>query len=155
MKKTFVVLCSIILLVSCSNKQDKKETIFPKGNKTTASNITGTVWLHPILADDSTFHLVIGSVTFEPGSRSNWHNHPAGQVLLMTEGVCYTQERGKPLQVYRKGDVIKCLPIVDHWHGASPDSRMTHIAVNPNTQSRIVNWLEPVTNEQYNSSQKK
>jgi quercetin dioxygenase-like cupin family protein len=155
MKKTLLITCSIILLVSCSNELDKKETIFPKGNKAAASNFTGTVWLHPVLANDSTFHLVMGSVTFEPSARSNWHNHPAGQILVITDGECYTQERGKQLQVYRKGDVVKCLPNVDHWHGASPQSSMTHIAVNPNTQNGIVNWLEPVTDEQYNSNQKR
>lgn len=155
MKKTFLFVCSIILLVSCSNEQKEKEIIFPKGNRAPAANFAGTVWLHPVFANDSTFNLVMGSVTFEPGARSNWHNHPAGQILLITDGVCYTQERGKQLQVYRKGDIVKCLPNVDHWHGASPDSSMNHIAVNPNTENGIVNWLEPVTDEQYNSNQKR
>ena len=139
MKRSFLIICSIMLLMSCSNKADKKETIFPKGNQAPAANFTGTVWLHPIVVNDSTFHLVMGSVTFEPGARSNWHNHPAGKILLITDGVCYTQERGKQLQVYRKGYVVKCLPNVDHWHGASPDSSMTHISVNPNIEIGIVN----------------
>jgi quercetin dioxygenase-like cupin family protein len=155
MKAILLTTCIVILLLSCKNGESEKETIFPKGNRAPAANFTGTVWLHPVVANDNTFHLVIGSVTFEPRARSNWHKHPAGQILLVTSGVCYTQERGKPLQVYRKGDVVKCLPNVEHWHGASPDSTMTHIAVNPNTQNGIVNWLEPVTDEQYNSNQKK
>lgn len=153
MKMTFLVTSFAIVLLSC-NAQDNNEGVFPKGDRTPAANFTGTVWLHPMVANDSTFHLVMGSVTFGPEARSNWHNHPAGQILLITDGVCYTQERGKPLQVYRKGDVVKCLPDVEHWHGASPDSSMTHIAVNPNTQNGIVNWLEPVTDEQYYSNQK-
>ena len=155
MKATLLTICMVLLLLSCNDGANQEETIFPKGNKAPATNFTGTVWLHPVVANDSTFHLVMGSVTFEPGARSNWHNHPAGQILLITDGVCYTQERGKPLQVYRKGDVVKCLPNIEHWHGASPDSSMTHISVNPNTQNGIVNWLEPVTDEQYNSRQNK
>lgn len=154
MKRTFLITCLTLFLLS-SKGQVMNEPIFPKGDKAPAANFTGTVWLHPVVANDSTFHLVIGSVTFEPWARSNWHNHPAGQILLITEGVCYTQERGKQLKVYRKGDVIKCLPDVDHWHGASPSGSMTHLSINPNTKNGIVNWLEPVTNEQYNSHHKK
>ena len=154
MKRTFLITCLTLFLLSCKG-QVKNEAIFPKGSKAPTANFTGTVWLYPVVANDSTFHLVMGSVTFERGARSNWHNHPAGQILLIKDGVCYTQERGKPLQVYRKGDVVKCLPNVDHWHGASPDSSMTHISVNPNTENGIVNCLEPVTDEQYNSSQKR
>ncbi|KLT67151.1 cupin [Pedobacter sp. BMA] len=122
---------------------------FPKGNEVTAT-FTGTVWLHPLVAKDSTFNLVAGSVTFEPGARSFWHTHQAGQILLITDGIGYTQEKGKPIRVIRKGEVITCLPNIEHWHGASSASSMTHISLNPNAEKGVVTWLQPVTDEQYN-----
>ena len=101
------------------------------------------------MANDSPFNCVMGSVTCEPGARSNWHTHPAGQILLVTEGTGYTQERGKQIQVIHKGDVIKCLPNVEHWHGATPATSMTHIAINPNAEKGVVTWLQKVTDKEY------
>ncbi len=100
---------------------------------------------------DETFNTLIGNVVFEPGARNNWHTHPGGQVLIAIEGTGYYQEKGKPIQLLRKGDVVKILPDVMHWHGASHDGEFTHIAVNTNTQKGIVIWLERVTDEEYNS----
>ncbi|MCE7040400.1 cupin domain-containing protein [Dyadobacter sp. CY312] len=93
----------------------------------------------------------MGSVTFEKGARSNWHSHPAGQILLVTNGTGYHQQRGKPIEVIKKGDVIKCLPGVEHWHGASKRSPMTHVAVNPNTENGVITWLLPVTDSEYDN----
>jgi quercetin dioxygenase-like cupin family protein len=70
---------------------------------------------------------------------------------LVTQGTGYYQEKGKPIQLLHKGDVVKILPDVEHWHGASPDSEFTHIAVNTNTQKGVVEWLQRVTDEEYNS----
>jgi quercetin dioxygenase-like cupin family protein len=83
-----------------------------------------------------------------------WHSHPAGQILLVTDGVGYYQEKGKPIQVITRGDVIKCLPDKDHWHGASIDKSMTHISLNPNTEKGIVNWKQAVTDQEYKSFKK-
>lgn len=83
------------------------------------------------------------------GVGSYWHAHQAGQILLVTDGTGYTQEKGKPLQVLYKGDVIVRKPGVEHWHGTAPHSSMTHIAINPNTENGTVNWLKPVTDAEY------
>jgi len=125
--------------------------IFPKGEKAPAEYFTGTVWVHLLVPNDNNLNCQVANVVFEPGARNNWHTHPGGQILIVTDGIGYYQENGKPIQVIRKGDVVKILPNVVHWHGASPDSGFTHIAINPNTQKGIVEWLERVKDEEYNS----
>lgn len=125
--------------------------IFPKGASAPAANFTGTVYVASLVQDDPTFHCVSGSVLFEPGARSHWHTHPAGQILLVTDGLGYYQEEGKPVRLLHKGDVIKALPGVKHWHGASPKQAMTHISLNVNTEKGVVTWLQPVTDKEYNS----
>ncbi|MDB5119836.1 MAG: cupin protein [Sphingobacteriales bacterium] len=125
--------------------------IFPKGEKAPADYFTGTAWIKPLVPDDRIFNSVIGNVVFEPGARNNWHTHPGGQILIVTDGIGYYQERGKPIQLIRKGDVITIPPDLEHWHGASHDSSLTHIAISTNTQNGIVAWLDPVTNEEYNT----
>jgi quercetin dioxygenase-like cupin family protein len=133
------------------NASENQNTIFPKGEKAPADYFIGTVWVKNLVPADETFNTVIGNVIFEPGARNNWHTHPGGQILIATNGIGYYQEKGKPIQLFRTGDVIKIPPGVVHWHGASPDSEFTHIAVNPNTQKGIVEWLQKVTDEEYNS----
>jgi len=128
-----------------------QDTLFPKGERAPADYFTGNVWVKNLVPDDRTFNCVMGNVTFEPGARNNWHTHPGGQILIVTDGMGYYQEKGKPIQLLRKGDVVKILPDVLHWHGASPDRAFTHIAVNPNTQNGIVEWLGRVTDEEYNN----
>ena len=90
-------------------------------------------------------------VTFEPGARSAWHTHPAGQRLIVTSGVGLTQQEGKPVQVIRAGDVISCPADVKHWHGAAPGSAMTHLAITGMVDGKSVNWKELVTDEQYHA----
>ena len=124
-------------------------SVFPKGNRVPDGSFTGPVWLYPLHIDDTVFHCVMSSVTFERGARTYWHKHPAGQILLIISGTCYYQERGKPVQVFHKGAVIKSPPGVENWHGASPDGTMTHVAVNPNAQKGVVTWMQPVTDEEY------
>jgi 4-carboxymuconolactone decarboxylase len=134
-----------------TSESQHAKTIFPKGEKASPEYFTGTTWVKTLVQDDATFNCVISNVVFEPGARNNWHTHPAGQILLGTEGTGYYQEKGKPIQLFRKGDVIKILPNIEHWHGASPDSEFTHIAINPNTEKGVVTWLRKVTDEEYNS----
>jgi quercetin dioxygenase-like cupin family protein len=143
-----VAVASICLFQLSSRAQNITGAIFPKGKKALA-NFTGAAWVQPLVPQDSTFNLVVGSVTFEPGARSYWHTHSAGQILLVTDGTGYTQEKGKPVRVIHKGDVIICPPNVEHWHGASPGSAMTHIALNPNANKGVVTWLRPVTDQEY------
>ena len=125
--------------------------IFPKGERASADYFVGTVWVRNLVPADDTFNTLIGNVVFEPGARNNWHTHPGGQILIAIDGIGYYQEKGKPIQLLRKGDVVRIPPGVVHWHGASRDSAFTHIAVNTNTQKGIVAWLEKVTDEEYNS----
>lgn len=123
--------------------------IFPQGDKAT-QNFTGAAWVRTLVANDDTLTTIISNVVFEAGARNYWHTHPAGQILICTEGMGYYQEKGKPVQTLHPGDVVKILPYMEHWHGASPTSRFTHIAINVNTEKGVVNWLRPVTDEEYN-----
>jgi quercetin dioxygenase-like cupin family protein len=125
-------------------------TVFPKGEKMPNPNLTGMVWMNVLVAGDSTFDSQIANVTFEPGARTNWHTHPGGQILLVTEGIGYYQEKGKPLQILHKGDVVKCVPNITHWHGASPASQFAHIGITPNHPKGRTLWLQKVTDEEYN-----
>jgi quercetin dioxygenase-like cupin family protein len=133
------------------NMSENQNTIFPKGDKAPADYFTGTAWVRMLLPNDSTLNYQIGNVIFEPEARNNWHTHPGGQILLATDGIGYYQEKGKPIQLLRKGDVVNIPPDVEHWHGASPDSEFTHIAINTNTQKGLVVWLQRVTDEEYNN----
>ena len=134
--------------MSISKNQD---TIFPKGERAPADYFTGIVWVKMLVPNDPVLNCQIANVVFEQGARNNWHTHPGGQVLIVTEGEGYYQEKGKPVQLLQKGEVVNIPPDVKHWHGASHDSGFTHIAVNPNTQKGIVVWLERVTDKEYNS----
>lgn len=112
---------------------------------------TGNVRVDPIYPANNDMRSSGGIVTFEPGARSNWHIHPVGQVLIVTSGLGRTQEWGKPIQEIRPGDVIICPANVKHWHGASPNSAMTHISICEEKEpGKVVEWLEKVTDEQYN-----
>lgn len=89
-------------------------------------------------------------VTFEPGARSNWHTHPIGQTLIVVSGCGWTQCEGEEKVKIRAGDVIWCPPGHKHWHGATATTAMAHIAVTEALDGRSADWLEPVTDEQYN-----
>ena len=133
------------------NTTENQNTIFPKGERAPVDYFTGTVWLKMLVPNDPNLNCQIGNVIFEPGARNNWHTHPGGQILIATDGIGYYQEKDKPIQLLRKGDVVNIPPDIVHWHGASPDSEFTHIAINPNTQKGIVVWLERVTDEEYDN----
>lgn len=125
------------------------DTLFPKGDKVTNNHFTGTVWVSYLTPSDSVYNVNIGSVTFEPGARTNWHYHKGGQILLVTAGSGLYQEKGKPVQIIGKGKVIQCPPNTEHWHGATPTETMTHIAIGTNTNVGGAVWLKPVTDEEY------
>lgn len=126
-------------------------SIFPKGEKAPAANFTGNVWLNVFVSDDSVFNYHMANVTFEPGARTHWHQHPGGQILLVTEGIGYYQEKGKPKKIVRQGDVIKCPAGIEHWHGASPGNRFAHVGITNNSPKGRAVWLEAVTEQEYNS----
>jgi len=145
-----VKLLAIFLLASLSsNLIGQVHTIYPKGNKTANVNHTGDVWLHHVSKPDSIFNYSIAEASFAPGAKLNWHIHPGGQQLIITDGVGYYQERGKAINVVKKGDVIKCQPGVEHWHGASHDHEFVYIGVTEKTPTK---WLEKVSDAEYNSA---
>lgn len=149
-----------ILFVTCNNKQSelamvhKTESIFPKGNKITNNNFTGTAWLQMLVGYDSTHDTSIGNVTFEPKARTNWHKHPGGQILLCTAGEGYYQEKGKPIQLLKRGDVVTIPPNVVHWHGATTKGGFSHLAINTKISLGPAVWYGPVTDEEYNGYSK-
>ena len=114
-----------------------------------ADNFTGRVRVDPLTAANATLNTSTAYVTFEPGARSAWHTHPAGQYLVVTAGVGRTQEWGKPVQELRPGDVVWCPPGVKHWHGAAPSTAMTHMAITGTKNGSNVSWMEKVSDEQY------
>jgi quercetin dioxygenase-like cupin family protein len=129
------------------------QVIAPAGTQASSSGpaefFTGRVRVDPVWPADSHINASGGLVTFEPGARSAWHTHPAGQRLVVMAGVGMTQEWGKPVQVIRPGDVVWCPPGVKHWHGAAPTTAMTHLAVSGTAEGRNVTWMEKVSDEQY------
>jgi quercetin dioxygenase-like cupin family protein len=110
---------------------------------------TGTVRLDPLHAADAPARVAAASVTFEPGARSAWHTHPLGQILVVTAGCGWTQCEGEPIVEIRAGDVIWCPPEHRHWHGATPTTAMTHIAIQEALNGSPVTWMEKVTDEEY------
>lgn len=144
-----IISCNKVDEHNFSTAQTSSDFIFLKGEKITNENFTGTVWLNYLSESDTIYNVNIGSVTFEPDARTNWHFHKGGQILLITDGEGLYQEKGNPIEIVKKGDVIKCLPNVEHWHGATQTTAMTHIAIGTNTNIGGAVWLEPVTDEEF------
>ncbi|MNS21656.1 Cupin domain protein [compost metagenome] len=110
---------------------------------------TGTVRIDPLNTAPAPARHGAASVTFEPGARSAWHTHPLGQTLVVTSGVGWTQCEGELIVEIRAGDVVWCPPGHRHWHGASPTTAMTHIAIQEALDGKMVEWMEHVTDDQY------
>ena len=111
---------------------------------------TGTVWMEPSPAAGESPDAGIFRVTFEPGARTNWHTHPEGQILHVVTGAGRAQREGGEVVEIRTGDVVYFAPGERHWHGATPDSAMVHVAINPAASSDGgTEWMEPVTDEEY------
>lgn len=160
MKGITIILVAVagIILGSCNgtknnNSQAQNQLVFDKGEKIIGSNFTGNAWLTNLVSPDSLNKNAVGSVTFEPGARTSWHSHPAGQIILALTGTGYYQEKGKPIEILHKGDVVKCPHNIPHWHGASPDSEFIQIAITGRENGATV-WYEPVSDEEYNSYNK-
>lgn len=150
------LLVGIIIMSACNDHKKTEATtaenntlLFPKGEKQPNDRFSGDVFLTPLLARDKNNDFSLGSVTFEPGARTHWHTHPKGQVLVITEGEGFQQEKGKPAQPIRKGDVINIPADTEHWHGASANSKMVHIALTNYKGEENVIWLDPVTDEEF------
>ena len=147
------ILLMLLSLMGCTNSanMESNNSIFPNGDLTPSENFTGKAWNKVLVANDTVYNVVAGNVFFEPGARTNWHSHPSGQILLIIDGEGFHQIKGEPKQLLKKGDVVKCPPNVMHWHGASIGKGMSQMYIVPNTEKGIVNWLEPVSDTDYNS----
>ena len=160
LKSAALLAFASIAILSCSNQNEEKMNIernslteiFPKGEKGSSETFTGNAYPTGLVGSDSIYNTVVGNVYFEPGARSHWHSHPAGQILIITDGIGYHQIEGKPIEIIKKGSVVKCPPNVRHWHGASADVGLQQLYIVPNTEKGIVNWNEAVTDEVYKSA---
>jgi quercetin dioxygenase-like cupin family protein len=110
---------------------------------------TGAVRIDPLFQAPDPARVSGGSVTFEPGARTAWHTHPLGQNLIITAGLGWVQREGGPIEDVRPGDVVWFPPGLKHWHGATPTTAMTHIAITESLNGKNVDWLEHVSDEQY------
>ncbi len=134
-----------------TSEKDTSGLVFPRGDKILGNNFTGDAWLQMLVHNDSTYNASIGNVTFEPGARTNWHKHPGGQILLITGGQGFYQEAGKSARLLNKGDVVRIPPEAVHWHGATANTSLTHIAISPNIDKGSVVWLNPVSDAEYSN----
>lgn len=157
MKNTLIGLavCAAAPFVEAAGETRSEQQINRAGSQASmagpADYFTGQVRVDPLFAASDELNASAAYVSFEAGARSAWHTHPAGQRLVVTSGIGLVQEWGKPVQQIRPGDVIVCPPGVKHWHGAAPASAMTHLAVTGSVDGKNVEWLEKVTDAQYNA----
>ena len=121
----------------------------PSG-KGPAEYFTGTVRVDPLFTPPDPARVAMALVTFEPGARTAWHTHPLGQTLIVTAGCGHAQREGGPIEEIRPGDVVFFAAGEKHWHGATATTAMSHIAVQEKLNGSTVNWMEQVTDEQYN-----
>jgi quercetin dioxygenase-like cupin family protein len=113
---------------------------------------SGSVRIDPLFQANDPWRSMGAYVTFEPGARSAWHTHPLGQVLIVTAGCGLVQSAGQPAQVIRPGDVVWCPPGEKHWHGAAAATAMTHIAIVEELNGKGVEWMEKVTDAEYQAA---
>jgi quercetin dioxygenase-like cupin family protein len=133
-----------------SNMEIKRSGSQPSG-KGPAEYFTGTVRIDPLFQANDPARALGVSVTFEPGARTAWHTHPLGQTLIVTAGCGWAQHWGGPVEEIRPGDVVWFPPGEKHWHGATPTTAMTHIAIVEQLGGKTADWLEKLSDEQYHA----
>ncbi|MCB1191136.1 MAG: cupin domain-containing protein [Leptospiraceae bacterium] len=155
--KTFLLLLLLLIISACDkvNKDTNAQMVITRKEDQTKLNVPAKLFTGPVevkgLLDIKEPHKVSGAlVTFPPKSRSNWHTHPMGQLLIVTEGTGLIQQWGGKIQIIKNGDVVWTPPGVKHWHGASKEESMSHIAIQESKNGKNVEWLEAVSDEQYN-----
>jgi quercetin dioxygenase-like cupin family protein len=158
---TSIILLSLLALAFARSEQAKDSATGSAQNvevtrnglqpaqKGAAENFTGSVRIDPLFQAQEPSRTAGASVTFEPGARTVWHTHPLGQTLIVTAGVGWVQQFGGTVQEIRPGDVVRIPPNKKHWHGATPTTGMTHIAIQENLNGKVVDWMEKVSEEQY------
>lgn len=112
----------------------------------------GNVWQDPIVDTPDPARARAVRVTFEAGARTNWHTHPLGQTLFVTDGVGRVQKLGEPVHTLRPGDTVYIRPGEKHWHGAAPNTSMVHIAIHEHIDGNHVDWMEPVSDADYTAA---
>lgn len=136
-----------------SAQTPQQQSIVHAGSQPSAQgpeqNFTGKVRVDPVFPATADMNYSASYVTFEPGARSAWHTHPAGQRLIVTSGVGRTGVWGGAVVEIKAGDAVWCPPGVKHWHGAAPGSAMTHLALTGNKDGKSVEWMEKVSDAQY------
>jgi quercetin dioxygenase-like cupin family protein len=153
MKQLVIIIGMALFIMSCNTKNNntmKTNEIFPKGQKAT-ENFTGETHVQMLTVDGANFDAISYNVTFAPGSRTDWHSHPGGQILYCTSGKGYYQEKGQAIQNLKAGDVVEIKPDVVHWHGAASNSEFVHLGISTQLSKGAVEWLGAVSNKDYNS----
>jgi len=149
----FLTATTALTLLAVASAVAQTIQVWPNGSRPSIrgpeATFTGAVRVDPLFAAQTPSRTSGGHVTFEPGARSAWHSHPAGQTLIVTSGTGWVQERNGTKREVKPGDVIWTPPGVEHWHGATASNGMSHIAIQEEVDGKAVEWLERVTDEQY------
>jgi len=156
MKQIVITTCMALIIMSCNSKENrtmKTNEIFPKGQLAT-EKFTGTTHAQMLTVNGANFDAISYNVTFAPGSRTYWHSHPGGQILYCTSGEGCYQEKGKPIQHLKVGDVVEIKPDIIHWHGAAPNSEFVHLGISTQLSKGPATWYGAVTDEEYSGSKK-
>lgn len=158
--KCAIVVASLSLLLSVPAawaQENRMITVMHAGSQPstqgTADHFTGSVRVDSRFQGEAPARIGGATVTFEAGARTAWHTHPLGQTLIVTSGMGLIQQWGDPIQVIKPGDVVWIPPRVKHWHGATPTTSMTHIAIAEALDGKSVDWMELVNDAQYRASQ--
>lgn len=155
--KRLAAILSFCCLLATAQAQPQGITVTRKGSQPSrqgpAEHFTGAVRVDPLFSAIEPSRVSAGLVTFEPGARAAWHTHPLGQVLIVTAGKGWVGHWDGPVQEIREGDVVRIPPGQKHWHGATPETRLTHIALQEHLNGKVVDWMEKVTEEQYTMAQ--
>jgi 4-carboxymuconolactone decarboxylase len=151
---SFAAAVGVIALFAAASANAQTLVISRSGTRPVrpapSQNFTGSVQVEMLFEAVDPSHASGGSVTFEPGARTAWHSHPRGQILIITSGTGRVQRWGGPVEEVRAGDVVRIPAGQKHWHGASPGASMTHLAISEHLDGSTVQWMEKVSDEQYN-----
>jgi 4-carboxymuconolactone decarboxylase len=162
MRISAAIAISLCMLASSAQSQTPKDegairimrSASRPSRQGSAENFTGSVRVDPLFQANAPARASGSLVTFEPGARTAWHSHPLGQILIVTAGTGRVQRWGDPVEEIRQGDVVWIPPGQKHWHGAAPNSSMAHIAIVEQLDGKAVDWMEKVSDEQYQGGTK-
>ncbi len=156
MRKVTRILMALAVMMFLFPRDSKggdrmsENEIFSKGSQAPSAVFTNSAWVNMLLTDEGgVFDTQVYNVIFEPAARTFWHSHPGGQILLVTSGTGYYQEKGQPSRRLKKGDVVAIPLDVVHWHGAAPESEFVHIGMSTKVHLGPAKWFGPVTDPEY------